>query len=67
MVFKGNDDMVRIAFEGVRMEAVEKPEVSEGTTDKTMVSADLNNPPSSQCFGLTLCIFMSEIYNSEIM
>jgi hypothetical protein len=57
-----------MALEGVRMEAVEKPEVSEGTTDKTMVSADLNNPPSSQCFGLTLVhILMSDIYNSEIM
>ena len=57
-----------MALEGVRMEAVKKPEVSEGTTDKTMVSADLNNPPSSQCFGLTLVhILMSDIYNSEIM
>ena len=57
-----------MALEGVRMEVVEKPEVSEGTTDKTMVSADLNNSPSSQCFGLTLVhILMSDIYNSKIM
>ena len=57
-----------MALEGVRMEVVKKPEVSEGTTDKTMVSADLNNPPSSQCFGLTLVhILMSDIYNSKIM